>query len=164
MSPQIRIWTCAAFLPAYGCGGWASVRMAGGQTTGVAGGERHATARRIALAGLAAALRDLPPAGAGTAISIQTTSAELAEFTAVLARLGQPSQDEIPAEDLDLWAQILTASKGRRMTLTRTTSQPGAPAAFTTAWAQFARDKAKASGPFSAPIPKVNLAKFPGVS
>jgi hypothetical protein len=35
----------------------------------------------------------------------------------------------------------------------------GSPAAFAAAWAELARDKVKAKGSFSAPIPRVNLAK-----
>jgi hypothetical protein len=36
---------------------------------------------------------------------------------------------------------------------------PGGTTAFTAAWAEFARDRAKDRGAFSAPIPKSNLAK-----
>ncbi len=46
------------------------------------------------------------------------------------------------------------------MTLIRAPSQPGTAMAFTVAWAQLACDKAKAGGPFTAAIPKANLAKI----
>lgn len=167
MSSPIQIWTCSAFLPAYGCGGWASVRNSQGQLTGAAGGERHTTPRRLALAGLAAALRGLPPSGdpaANGPVDIRTTSPDLALFADVLASLGKPAQGVLPDEDLDLWAQILAASAGRRLTLTRTPLQPDTPIAFTTAWAELARDKTKAGGPFTAVIPKANLAKVPGLA
>jgi len=166
MNSPIQIWTCAAFHPAYGCGGWASVRSAQGQLTGAAGGQRNTTARRMALAGLAAALRDLPPGGepiASGPIDIRTTSPELALFADVLNSLGQPTQSAPPSEDLDLWAPILTASAGRRLTLVRVPLEPGTPMAFTAAWAELARDKAKAGGAFTAAIPKGNLAKVPGL-
>lgn len=161
MTSPIRIWTSAAWHPAYRCGGWACVRTAAGQVSGAAGGERYTTASRMALAGLAAALRDLPAPGQGAdTISVLTSSAELAAFAGVLA--GQ-AQAAAPDEDLDLWAQILTAAKARRLTLARAPVLPGAPTGFTTAWAELARDKAKATGPFSAAIPKTNLAKVPGL-
>src|SRR5271157_3216 len=104
MSSTIRIWISAAHSPVYRCGGWAAVRGGPGVATGVAGGERNATARRTALSGLAAALRDLPPVSDATSsdpISIQTTSAELAAFAGFLARLGEPTQPVGPDEDLD---------------------------------------------------------------
>jgi hypothetical protein len=160
MSAPIQIWTCAAFHPTFLCGGWASVRIGPGQTAGVAGGERNTTARRTALAGLAAGLRDLPPAK--DAILIHTTSPDLAGLAEVLGNLGKPTQITPAEGDADLWAQILAASAGRRLTLVRTLLEPRTPTAFTTAWAELARDKAKATGSFTAAIPKSNLAKMAG--
>ena len=166
MSSTFRIWTCAAHSPIYRCGGWAAVRAGLGLVTGVAGGERNTTVRRTALSGLAAALRDLPPVDektSGGPISIQTTSAELAEFAGFLASLGEPTQPAGPDEDLDLWARISTAVKGRRLSVTRTPLEAGAPIAFTSAWADLALDKAKSTGAFATAIPKVNLVKIPGL-
>jgi hypothetical protein len=154
MSGSIHIWTCAAFHPAYRCGGWASVRSVQGQRTGAAGGERNTTAGRIALMGLAWALSDLPPGV--TALHIHTTSQ-------ALAPLADPSQTALPDEDRDLWARIRTASVGRRLILAHTPAQPGTPTAFAAAWAELARDKAKTGGAFTAAIPKANLAKVPGL-
>jgi hypothetical protein len=37
--------------------------------------------------------------------------------------------------------------------------EPRSPTAFAAAWAELARDKAKMTGAFSAPIPRTNLAK-----
>ena len=166
MNGAIRIWTCAAHSPVYGCGGWAAVRVGPGLVAGVAGGERNTTASRTALSGLAAALRDQPPADGSTSsdpISIQTTSPELAGFGDFLASLGQPSQPVGPDEDLDLWAQISTAAKGRRFRPVLTPLEVGTPSAFASAWADLARDKAKATGAFATAIPKANLAKIPGL-
>jgi hypothetical protein len=156
MTAPIRIWTCAAFHPAYLCGGWSFVRAG----AGAAGGERRTTVSRMALAGLAAALRDLP---AGADAEIRTTSPELASFAPVLASLGQNTPTAPPEEDLDLWARIITAATGRRLTLSLTPLEPGGPAAFAAAWADLARDKAKTAGPFTAAIPKANLAKVAGL-
>jgi hypothetical protein len=160
MNGPTKIWLSAAFSPVYRCGGWASVRLSDGQRRGLAGGERNTTASRLALAGLAAALPDLAPA---TGVEIQTDSAELAPFAALLASLGTPAQATAPEEDLDLWARILTASNGRRLSLSIAAAAPKTPLAFTAAWADLSRDRAKATGAFSAAIPKPNLAKAQGL-
>ena len=160
MTNLIRLWICAAYQPVYRCGGWAAVRAGQGPVFGVAGGERHTTASRTALCGLAAGLRDLPPAAA---IEIQTTSPELAGLADFIASLGAPTQAAGPDEDLDLWAQIAAAARGRRLSLARTPLDPAAPIGFAAAWAELARDKAKAAGAFTAAIPKPNLAKIPGL-
>jgi len=161
MSGPTTIWTCAAFAPVYRCGGWASVRFSQGQISGVAGGDRNITASRTALAGLGAALRDLPPGGS---VDIRTTSPELAEFADIFTGLGTQTQAAAPTDDLDLWGQILAASAGRRLTLVRVSLEPTTPTAFANAWAELARDKAKATGAFSSAIPKPNLAKISGLT
>jgi hypothetical protein len=161
MASPIRIWTSTAYHSAFLCGGWASVRDCGGQVTGAAGGERNTAAGRMALAGLASALRDLPPGDDPTPINVHTTSPELLSFAGFLADPSGPLADA--DEDLDLWAQILAASKGRRLRVVHAPLQPDTPAAFAAAWAELAKEKAKASGAFTAPIPKLNLAKAPGL-
>ncbi len=142
------------------------VRAMGDRVTGAAGGERDATARRTALRGLAAALSDLPAANDppfSGAISIRTTSPDLAEFGGFLESLGQPVQAAPPDEDLDLWARIATAAKGRRLSLIPAALDAGAPTGFAAAWADLALDKAKRVGSFATAIPKPNLAKIPGL-
>ena len=166
MTSPIRIWTCAAYLPAYRCGGWAFVRVGQGQASGAAGGERHTTASRIALAGLASALRDLPPISEqplADPIRIETTNRELAGFAGFLAGLSGATQPAAPDEDLDLWARIATAANGCRLNLFQTLLDPRAPSAFAAAWADLAREQAEASGAFSSAIPKPNLAKIQGL-
>jgi len=160
MSGPIKIWLSAAYAPVYRCGGWASVRLHDGQRSGLAGGERNTTASRLALAGLAAALRDL---ATGAVVDIRTDSAELAAFNGLLASLGTPTQAASPEDDLDLWAPILTASKDRRLSLSIASAAPKTPLAFAAAWSDLSRDKAKATGAFSAAIPKPNLAKVQGL-
>jgi len=161
MSGPIKIWISAAYAPVYRCGGWASVRVDQNERSGLAGGERNISATRLALTGLAAALRDLPP---GAVIEIQTDSAELAAFAGLLASLGGPAQAAAPEGDLDLWARILAASAGRRLALSAAPVAPRTPLAFAAAWADLSRDKAKATGSFSAAIPKPNLAKVQGLA
>ena len=153
MTDPIRIWTSAAHHPAFRCGGWAWVRSGAGPLAGAAGGERYTTPRRMALAGLASALRDL--AKTGGPIAIQTTSPELVALAGVLTGKA-PRPDDDPDEDLDLLA-------GKAVTLTRAAREPTAPTAFTGAWADLAMDKAKATGPFASAIPKTNLAKVQGL-
>jgi hypothetical protein len=155
MTLPVRLWICAAHHPVFRCGGWASVWTAGGQAAGVAGGARGLTAPRTALTGLATALEGL--AAGGGALAIHTTSPELASLARFLAALPDPAG--APEEDFDLWARILTAAKGRSLSLVQVPLQPDTPAAFAAAWADLAMDKAKATGAFTAAIPKPNLAK-----
>jgi hypothetical protein len=153
MTPLIHIYLAAAHHPAFRCGGWAVVRSIGGQPTGAAGGARATSAQRMALSGLIWALRDLP---AGADATLHTTNPDLA-LTEVLAGTVNPD------EDLDLWAQVQAAAKGRRFTVTAATAAPDTPLAFAAAWADLAMDKAKMGGAFTAAIPKANLAKVVGL-
>jgi ribonuclease HI len=153
-----QIWIAAAYHPAFRCGGWTWLRVAGEDVAGAAGGERNTTAQRMALAGLVSALRGLGPAASADIVRVRTTSGELASLPDVLDGRAQPEGD------LELWAQIATAARSHRLDLARVPLQPETPLAFATAWANLAMDKAKASGPFTAAIPKANLAKAPGLA
>jgi ribonuclease HI len=150
----IRIWLAAAHHGAFRCGGWAHVRLSGPDISGLAGGARQITAERARLSALLAALRGLP---APTAVTIHTASESMLSLGAMIAGAAEAQSD-----DLDLWAQIETAITGRAVRFVRVECEPSGPAAFVAAWADLARDKAKAGGPFSAVIPKVNLAKALG--
>lgn len=162
MTRPIRIWICAAYHPAYRCGGWAAVRVAQGRATGAAGGERGASARRMALSGLVAGLRDPSPGDqtSSSPIRIHTTSPDLAAFADFLAGMEASAQAGAPEDDLDLWAQIAAAAKGRRLGLVHEPLAAGAAMGFACAWAELARDKAKASGAFASAIPQNNLARI----
>jgi hypothetical protein len=165
MSHPIRVWTCAAVDPVYASGGWASLRQVGGELTAFAGGDRRTSVSRMALAGLAAALKGLPRIGkaAPAAIEIHTPSPELARLPHRLATLRTAGGPDAPSEDLDLWAEIAAAAAGRTLSIARAIVEPRTPMAFVGAWADFARDKAKTDGAFTAPIPKSNLAKVLGL-
>ena len=131
-------------------------RNSDGEVTGRVGGERRTSKARMALAGLVASLKEV---SAG-AVSIDLADPELARMAQVMARGQVP--DEPPLEDLDLWAQLTIALKGKAATFTLAAG-PGAlggPQAFAQAWADLAQDKAKAGGTFTAVIPKPNLAKL----
>jgi hypothetical protein len=157
MSTSIRIWTCADHHAAFLCGGWAYVRVVGGQVSGAAGGERATTSHRMALAGLAAALGELPTGGATPGpVAVHTSSAELAGLAAL-------APGAAPGQDRDLWDLVVKALAGRKLDLIHIPVAPKTPMAFTAAWAELARDKAKAKGGFKAVIPKPNLAKIVGL-
>jgi hypothetical protein len=157
MSTAIRIWTSADHHAAFLCGGWAYVRIVAGQVSGAAGGERATTAHRTALAGLAAALAELPPVGATPGpVIVHASSAELAGLAAL-------APGESPGQDRDLWDLVVKALAGRKLDLIHSPVLPKTPMAFTAAWAELARDKAKAKGGFKAVIPKPNLGKIVGL-
>jgi ribonuclease HI len=164
MTKPIRLWTCSTHHTAFRCGGWASVRSLDGQLTGAAGGERNTTAARMALAGLAAGLADLPTLKAGQppqTITLETNSPVLAAFSTILATLAATS-DNAPEADLDLWARIITGAKGRRLALTLVPMKPETAIAFVAAWADLAMDRGKTRGAFAMAIPRINLARMPG--
>ncbi len=149
-----RLWIGAVAHPAFRCGGWARLRLDGGPPVGWAGGERQTTSLRMTLTVLAATLADLPPPAADASpLTLGVVSDEARSVADVLAGRGPG-----PEGELDLWAKVQAAARGRRLTLTPLVSAPNTPAGFVTAWAEFAMNRAKDKGPFSAAIPKPNLA------
>lgn len=147
MTTSTHIWVETSHHPAFRCAGWAFVRQDGAELSGAAGGERHVTPERAVLAGLAEALKGL---AAGAAVEVRTGNRQIAALPGRIA--GFAAGEDPPAEDLDLWAQLSTALKTVRIVA-------APPNAFAAAWAELARDKAKATGGFRSPIPKPNLAK-----
>ncbi|WP_293683083.1 ribonuclease H [uncultured Phenylobacterium sp.] len=147
----MKIWIAATQDPAHKNGGWALVR-ANGEVTGAAGGERQTTRARMALAALAAAIKDLPP-GIGPAVVAPRPDA------LVLHTLVKPPPEPV-TEDLDLRAALAAALAGRPWILAIADPKVVAPLTFAAAWADRAADKAKTLGPFTAAIPKVNLGKL----
>jgi len=148
-----RLWLAATHHKAFLNGGWAFVRAVGADITGAAGGERRTTPVRMALAGLAEALKDLP---AGEAV-LHVDAADAARLSPLFG--GEPPADE----DLAPYAPLVAALAARAVRVTRIADPAGTPLAFARAWADLASDKAKAAGPFRAPIPKTNLAKVQGL-
>lgn len=110
----------------------------------------------MVLSGLTASLKDLPPGP----VDLDLGDRRIAQVTAKILSGGELTEAEQPEEDLDLWAQMTTALKGRKVTFKLGALTAGGPAAFAQAWADLAMDKAKAAGPFTASIPKPNLAKL----
>ena len=153
---MIRVFLETAHHSAFRYGGWGFVHEVAGAVAGQAGGERNTTAARIDLMALIAALQGLPPGPA----SIHSASPGVLKAAGILAKPPAPGSDDAPTEDLDLWAQAITAVQGRALTVTPAPSGPKTPAAFLRAWAEVGQDKAKGKGRFSAAIPKPNLAKL----
>ena len=154
MNAPARIWLEVAHHKAFRVGGWAFVRAQGGEVSGVAGGDRRIDTGRTDLAALAAALRDLPP---GTAVELYTSSPQVLAIPARVA--AAEAGEEPPTEDLDLWAQTATTLRRLEVHMRRADLAPRSPAAFASAWADLARDRAKDKGAFTSAIPKPNLAK-----
>ena len=150
MSDIIRIWIETTHNPAFRSGGWAYVLAEGRALSGAAGGERTPSPERVALAGLAEALKGVP---AGFRAEVHSAS------PLVVGVPRRMAADEPPGEDLELWAQIATACKDRTVTFAKGVNAPKTPVAFATAWAELARDKVKNGGAFRAAIPKINLGK-----
>jgi hypothetical protein len=148
----LRIWIAATHDRAHRNGGWAFVRD-DGPPVGWAGGERRTTRARMALAGLATALKGA--ASGPVAVTAPATDAR------VLVTLLKPPE-EPPTEDLDLRAELAKLLAGRAWTLA-VGAGPDTPVAFVEAWADFASEKAKGGGAFAAAIPKPNLAKIKGL-
>jgi ribonuclease HI len=154
MAAPVRIWLEVAHHGAFRVGGWAFVRANGGEVTGSAGGARQIDLERASLTAIAAALAGL---ARGASVELETASPPV---LAIPRRVAAAEAGENPPTDnLDLWAQAATALRRVWLTTLRADPAPGAPAAFAAAWADFARDRAKDRGAFTAPIPKSNLAK-----
>ncbi len=152
---SIRIWLETTHHAAFRYGGWAYARQIDGAVSATAGGERSITSGRLELTGLIAALNGLAP---GAAVSVRTSSPGLLAIGRLI--VSPPAPEDAPTEDMDLWAQVLAAAKGRAMTFQAAPRAAQTPAAFLLAWAEVGQDKAKAAGRFSAAIPKSNLAKL----
>jgi hypothetical protein len=150
----VRIWIAADHDAAHQNGGWAFVR-AGEALSGWAGGDRRTTRARMALAGLTAALKDLP-AGASLAVVAPPADAR------VLHSLLRPPEVP-PTEDLDLRAALTAALAGVAWRITAGDPKAATPLAFAAAWADLSSGKARTGGAFTAAIPKSNLAKVAGL-
>jgi hypothetical protein len=154
----VNIWTAAAYHVAFRCGGWAYVREGAPELAGAAGGDRNTTLEQMAFAGLAASLKTL--AKADTPVEIHTPHTELVGLSGHLKAGSTP--DDLSAEVHPSWLTILHIATTRPIRIVYSPPLAKTPVAFAFAWADLARDKAKASGHFISPIPKPNLAKMPG--
>ncbi len=158
----LRLWIAADHHTAFRVGGWAWVRDAAGEVSGLAGGARNTTANANALAGLIAALKTLP---AGE-IALNFADPALARAVAALPQIaaaGWRNAKGDPIDDQPLWLEVAAALSPRTWRAVHAPADTKTPMAFAVAWADLARDRAKAQGPFSNAIPKPNLAKIQGL-
>lgn len=153
----LRLWLETTHHAAFRYGGWAYARQASDGLTGRAGGERNLTAARLDLCAMIAVLESAPP---GAAVAIRSANPALLAIGRTITNPPPAGSPDAPSEDLDLWAQLLTAARGRALTLAAASRGPKTAAAFLGAWAEVGQDKAKTAGRFSAAIPKSNLAKM----
>jgi ribonuclease HI len=157
------IWTggdCAG-PPGYGYGGWAWLSLRGGAARGFAGGERHTTAAAMALRAMIEALN----AAAGepaTSIQLDPGDAGVARIGADLVgreAAGWRTAEGDPIEHPELWKEVAAAVRATHAPVRFVAAGPPASDArvFVDAWIDFARDKCKAKGAFTAAIPRPNL-------
>lgn len=154
MPAPVRIWLEIAHHRAFRIGGWAFVRLRDGAVSGAAGGARRLDLEPTALRAIAAALSGLTP---GETVELRTSSPAA---LAIPGRIAAAEAGEAPpTEDLELWAAAIAALRRPGVVVSPASAAPHTPAAFATAWADLACDRAKTRGEFTAPIPKHNLAK-----
>jgi ribonuclease HI len=154
MATPVRIWLEVAHHGAFRIGGWAFIRLIAGEVRGTAGGARRIDAEPASLMALAAALADLPQ---GMEVELLTASSAVLAIPSRIA--AGEAGDDPPTADLELWAQAATALRRIRLVARRAEPTSRSPTAFAAAWADLAQGRAKDKGPFSAVIPKSNLAK-----
>ncbi|WP_269713427.1 ribonuclease H [Caulobacter sp. NIBR2454] len=153
---SVSLWTAGSVTGPPGYGGWSFVVVQDGVATGAAGGERRTTLRRMQLTGLIEALKSVP---VGKKLIVHCDDVAIAQIA--LTRL---AAKPVEAEEGDLWALIDVLLAPRREALEfRRMAIPGGSHGFVSAWADQARDKTKATGPFRTAIPRPNLLKFPGL-
>lgn len=131
----IELWLYADCV-AGGYGGWAWVVAAAEGLAGAAGGDRRTSAEAMWDAVLAASLARLAKAPRTTRLILRADDGN----GRIAGGLRAAGFGSVVVADAKVADQV----------------------AFLRAWADFARDKAKVRGAFSAPIPRLNLAKFAG--
>jgi hypothetical protein len=153
----LRLWLETTHHAAFRYGGWAYAGQAGDGVTGRAGGERNLTAARLDLCAMVAAFESAPP---GSAVAMRTSNPALLAIARMMTSPPVAGSPDAPTDDLDQWARLLSAARGRALTFAASPRGPKTAAAFLGAWAEVGQDKAKTVGRFSAVIPKSNLAKL----
>ncbi len=101
---------------------------------------------------------------------ILTADAHLLQLAAALALPASELTDAAKAvlepyrsEDAALFARLAQAAAKGAFRVARIPAAQAVAQDFLTSWAEVGLDKAKATGPFSAAIPKPNLAKLSGL-
>ena len=146
--PVIDIWIHGA-CAAGGYGGWSYVVREGDQWRGAAGAATRTDAEAMVLTALSTVLEVVADAPASARLSLHLADPAILEASDTQAILRARL-----AKGLARWPAGPTVIDARKA------ANPKAWSDFLGSWADFARDKAKTRGAFSAPIPKLNIAKF----
>ena len=154
VTSPLHIWLELGHREKYRLGGWAFLRKGPGGLVGTAGGARQLDPERASLLAFAAAVASAPD---GAGVELHTASPDILLLPARIAAAERGK--DAPTKNLDAWAQAATALRRVRLTTHRAQPLPGGPTAFAAAWAEFALDRARDKGAFTAVIPKSNLAK-----
>jgi ribonuclease HI len=154
MTGPIEVWVHGA-CSASGYGGWSYVVRGAAAARGMAGGATRTDVERMELEGLAAALEGLGEAPRSAGLTLHLASPLL------MAALAAPAADQANPVLRARIAKVLAGWPGKP-TIVDARRAPNAKAwaDFLGSWAEFARDRAKLRGGFSAAIPKLNIAKF----
>ncbi|MGC1304362.1 MAG: hypothetical protein WA840_18505 [Caulobacteraceae bacterium] len=169
---KTKAWLAISHHSAFRCGGWAYVTTGGGAFSGAVGGERRVAGPRTAMLAVEALLRSLAKSGeAGVGVSLHIADPELLRLMGALAAPGtRPAGDASAAqeiyrgEDAALWTRLGEARTRSGLSVVPLLPPAGRIEDFIAAWAETARDKAKATGGFAATIPKVNFARLKDVT
>ena len=144
----IDVWSHGACAGG-GYGGWSYVIRDGDEWRGAAGGATRTDSEAMALTGLLNALDSLADAPKAARFALHLVDPLLLagselhpELTLRLDKIGEARPGKL---------KFIAARK---------TANADAWTPFLASWAEFARDKAKTRGAFSAPIPKLNIAKL----
>lgn len=174
---SIKAWLAISHHAAFRLAGWAHVAQTAGALAGAVGGDRRISRPRTTLAALDAVLRALAPQldkGApnknGDAL-ILTADPALLQFAAALAL---PAAEQLTdaakavlepyrSEDPALYARLAQAAAKGGFRVARIPPAQTVAHDFLASWAEVGLDRAKATGPFTASIPKPNLAKLAGL-
>jgi ribonuclease HI len=132
-----------------GYGGWSYVVREGEQWRGAAGGATRTDAEAMALTGLVAAIEALGEASKAGQLALHLTDVAMLN--------GSDTHPELARR---LAKRLADRSGALKVVEAKTAANAAAWTAFLASWADFARDRAKTRGAFSAPIPKLNVAKF----
>jgi hypothetical protein len=169
---KTKAWLAISHHSAFRCGGWAYVTTSGGAFSGAVGGERRVAGPRTAMLAVEALLRSLAKSGeTGIGATLHIADQELLRLTGALGVVGSRLPNDVPAaqeiyrsEDAELWTRIGQAATKSGLSVVPLLPPAGRIEDFIAAWAETARDKAKATGGFAAAIPKVNFARLKDVA
>jgi hypothetical protein len=168
----LKAWLAVTHHTAFRLAGWAHVSLRDGTLTGAVGGDRRISRPRANLAALDAVLRALAPEiDKGGQALILTAAPDLVPLATALAQPPADHSEAVKAalepyraEDPALYARVAQAAAKGAFRVARIPPAQSIAQDFLASWAEVGLDKAKATGPFTAAIPKPNLAKLAGLA